>query len=82
MSRKSLWFYIPALVALLAVIRLGTLPAATNAKALVIAIGAAMILLAWRFHYRGAPVQRWVLLLIAAPALSFAMVFATLGWGA
>ena len=80
MNRKALWFWIPALVSALAVIRLATLPAAFNAKAIVFLVGAAMITLAWRFYIRAAPPQRWVLLLFGAPVASFSMLFATLEW--
>ena len=82
MNRKTLWFWIPALVSALAVIRLATLPAALNAKAIVFLVGAAMITLAWRFYIRAAPPQRWVLLLFGAPVASFSMLFATLEWAA
>ena len=81
MNRKDLWFAVPALISALAVIRLATLPAALNARALVFLIGAALIALAWRFYIRAAPPQRWVLLLFGAPVASFSMLFATLEWG-
>ena len=81
MTRRDLWFYVPALVSALAVTRLATLPAAFNAKAIVFLIGTAMIALAWRFYMRAAPPQRWVLLLFGAPVASFSMLFATLEWG-
>ena len=80
MNRRHLWFAVPALLASLAVIRLGTLPSAfLTGKLPVFGVGAALIVLAWRIYARGGLPQRWVLLLFGAPVASFAMLFATLG---
>ena len=81
MNWRKLWFWLPALVSALAVIRLATLPSAfLYGKLPVFLIGAALIVLAWRIYARGGLPQRWVLLLFGAPVASFAMLFATLEW--
>ena len=99
MKWRALWFGIPALLSILAVGRLASLPLAIlygkvpepETGLLLDVVGkqvtpifgpaALIVLLARRFYLRGAPVQRWALLLIAAPVVAFVMMFATLEWG-